>query len=133
VHEESLGQLGTRLVLFQHTKDLNAAVGAAQGWDGDRYRVIRVGEETGIVWATVWDSPTDAAQFVDAVGQAIGRRYRTGAPSVTRRGVRTYTGRERVVVITPLEVGGRNVVTYVDVPTGTSTAVIDPARITVGG
>jgi hypothetical protein len=132
VHEESMGEFGTRLFIYQHTKSLPDAVGAAHGWDGDRYRVIRVGEETGIVWMTVWDSATDAAQFVDAVGQGIGKRYRTGAPSVTRRGVRTYTGRDRTVVITPLEVGGRNIVTYVDVPTGTSPSVIDPARISIG-
>ena len=133
VHEESMGEFGTRLFVYQHTKSLPDAVGAAHGWDGDRYRVIRVGEETGIVWMTVWDSATDAAQFVDAVGQGIGKRYRTGAPSVTRRGVRTYTGRDRTVVITPSEVGGRNVVMYVDVPTGTSPSVIDPARISIGG
>ena len=132
VHEESMGEFGTRLFLYQHTKSLPDAVGASHGWDGDRYRVIRVGEESGVVWVSAWDTATDAAQFVDAVGQAIGRRYRTGAPSVTRRGVRTYTGRDRTVVITPLEVGGRNLVTYVDVPTGTSPTVIDPARISVG-
>ena len=134
VHEESMGEFGTRLFVYQHSKSLPDAVGAAHGWDGDRYRIIRVGEESGLVWLTAWDTATDAAQFVDAVGQAIGKRYRTGAPSVQRRtGVRTYTGRDRTVVITPLEVGGRNVVMYVDVPTGTSPSVIDPARIRVGG
>jgi hypothetical protein len=133
IHEESLGEFGTRLFLYQHSKDQDASVGAAHGWDGDRYRVLRIGEDIGIAWATVWDSATDAAQFVDAVGQGIGKRYRTGAPSIQRRtGVRTYTGRDRTVVITPVEVGGRNVVVYVDVPAGVSPAVLDPARITIG-
>jgi hypothetical protein len=134
VHEETMGQFGTRLFVYQHGKNLQDAVNAASGWDGDRYRVVRVGDEaeSGLVWVTAWDTPTDAAQFVDAVGQGIGRRYRTGAASVSRRGVRTYAGRTRTVVITPVEVAGRSVVMYVDVPTGTSPSVLDPTRITIG-
>jgi hypothetical protein len=131
-HEETMGEFGTRLFLYQHLKSLPDAVGGAHGWDGDRYRVVPSGEENGIVWVTAWDTATDAAQFVDAMGQAIGKRYRTGAPTVSRRGVRTYTGRERTVVLTPIEIAGRNVVMYVDVPAGESTSLIDPARITIG-
>jgi hypothetical protein len=132
VHEETMGEFGTRLFIFQHSKSQPDAVGAAHGWDGDRYRVVAAGEGTALVWVTAWDSATDAAQFVDAVGQAIGRRYRTGAPSVSRGGVRTYTGRERTVVLTPVERGDKNLVMYVDVPAGAPTALLDPARITIG-
>jgi hypothetical protein len=131
-HEEILGEFGTRLVLYQHLKDQTAAVGAAAGWDGDRYRVLRAGSGRGIVWVTVWDTALDAAQFVDAIGQAIGKRYRTGGPSLSANGVRSYTGAGRTVVITPREVGGRNVVMYVDVPAGASPAVMDPSRISLG-
>ena len=131
VHEESLGAFGTRLLLFQHLKDNTAAINAAAGWDGDRYRIVRAGEGAGIVWVTVWDTPTDKAEFVDALGQATGKRYRTDAPSV-RAGVRTYRGAGRVVVITPLQVSGREVVMYVDVPADASPRVLDPRRITVG-
>lgn len=130
--DDTMGEFGTRLFLFQHLKDHTAAVGAAAGWDGDRYRVVRSGSGRGLAWVTVWDTPTDAAQFVDAVGQAIGKRNRTGAPTVSAAGVRTYSGAGRTVVITPREIGGRNVVLYVDVPAGASTAIIDPARITLG-
>jgi len=131
--EDTMGEFGTRLFVFQHLKDNTAAVGAAAGWDGDRYRIVRAGATgRGIVWVTVWDTPVDAAQFVDALGQAIGKRYRTSAPTVSAAGVRTYAGSGRTVVITPREVSSRNVVVYVDVPTGASTAVIDPARITIG-
>jgi hypothetical protein len=131
VHEESMGAFGTRLLLFQHLKDNTGAISAAQGWDGDRYRILRTENGGGIVWVTVWDTPTDKAEFVHAIGQAIGRRYRTAAPSV-RGGVRTYEGMGRRVVITPLEISGREVVMYVDVPSDASAAVIDPRRITVG-
>jgi len=84
------------------------------------------------VWATVWGGATDAAQFVDAVGQAIGKRYKTSAPSVAATGVRTYSGSGRTVVITPREIGGRNVVIFVDVPAGASPAVINLDRISLG-
>lgn len=131
-HEETMGEFGTRLFLFQHLKNNTVAIDAAHGWDGDRYRVVRVGSGRGIVWATVWDSAIDAAQFVDALGQAIGRRYRTGAPSLAASGVRTYTGAGRTVVLTPREIGGRNVVVYVDVPAGVSPSLVDPARISIG-
>jgi hypothetical protein len=130
VHEETLGAFGTRLLLFQHLKNNAVAIGAAQGWDGDRYRIVRSPGGGGIVWVTVWDTPTDKAEFVDALGQAIGRRYRTGAPEL-RAGTRTYRGSGRVVVITPLQIGGREAVMYVDVPTGAPTSLIDPRRITI--
>jgi hypothetical protein len=132
VHEEVLGEFGTRLFVFQHLKNHTAAIGAARGWDGDRYRVLSTPRGRGVVWVTVWDSAVDAAQFVDAVGQAMGRRYRTSAPTVAANGVRTYTGSGRTVVLTPREVGAHNVVMFVDVPDGVSPAVIDPARITIG-
>jgi hypothetical protein len=129
-----MGEFGTRLFLFQHLKNNTVAIDAAHGWDGDRYRVVRTGGGSGrgIVWATVWDSAMDAAQFVDALGQSIGRRYRTGAPSLAANGMRTYEGAGRTVVLTPREIGGRNVVVYVDVPAGVSPSLVDPARISIG-
>lgn len=129
--DETMGEFGTRLFLFQHLKDQTTAVTAAAGWDGDRYRVVGAGKGDGIEWATVWDTPMDAAQFVDAVGQAIEKRYKTPPPTVGPNGVRTYSGSGRTVVITPREISHRSVVLYVDVPAGTSTAIVDPGRISV--
>jgi hypothetical protein len=131
VHEESLGAFGTRLFFFQHLKNNGEAIAAAQGWDGDRYRILRTPNGGGIVWISVWDSATDKAEFVDALGQAIGRRYRTGPVSV-RGDIRIYRGSGREVVITPLQIDGREVVMYVDVPTGAETSVIDVRRIRLG-
>ena len=131
-HEDLLGEFGTRLFLFEHLDNNTVATSAAHGWDGDRYRVVSTPRGNALVWVTVWDSALDAAEFVDATGQAIGRRYRTSAPSVSGAGVRSYTGASRTVVLTPREIGGRNVVTYVDVPNGVSPALIDPARISLG-
>jgi len=130
--DETMGEFGTRLFLYQHSKDITASSQAADGWDGDRYRVVSTERGPGLVWVTVWDTPTDAAQFVDAVGQAVGKRYATAAPTVSRAGVRTYTGKGRTVVISPIETRGKAVVAYVDVPAGARTSVIDLNRITVG-
>ncbi|MGH7636152.1 MAG: hypothetical protein ACREOK_00755 [Gemmatimonadaceae bacterium] len=131
VHEESLGAFGTRLFFYQHLRSNTEAIGVAQGWDGDRYRILRTPAGGGIVWVTVWDTATDKAEFVDALGQAVGRRYRTGPVSV-RGNVRIYRGAGRVVVITPLQIDEREVVMYVDVPTGAETSVIDARRIRLG-
>ena len=133
LHEQVMGEFGTRLFVHQHIRNNSAAIGAARGWDGDRYRVVQTPKGNALVWAIVWDSAVDAAQFVDAIGEGIGRRYRTPAPTQSASGVRTYTGAARTVVITPREIGGRNVVLYVDVPTGVSPALVDPARIVIGG
>jgi len=129
--DETMGEFGTRLFLYQHLKDNTTAVYAAAGWDGDRYRVVPTPRGPALAWVLVWDTPTDAAQFMDALGQAVGKRYRTSAPTVSASGVRTYSGSGRTVVITPTERAGRSVVTYVDVPAGASTSVIDLARIRI--
>jgi hypothetical protein len=131
MHEQVMGEFGTRLFIYQHLRNNTTAIGAARGWDGDRYRVVPTPRGNALVWAIVWDSAVDAAQFVDAVGEAIGRRYATSAPTISASGVRTYSGRGRTVVITPLEIAGRNVVLYVDVPQGVSPALVDPARIVI--
>ena len=131
-HEDLLGEFGTRLFLFEHLDNHTVASSAAHGWDGDRYRIVATPRGNAILWVSVWDSLADAAEFFDAVGQAIGKRYRTGAPTVSQTDARTYAGTARTVVLTPRVIGGRNVVMYVDVPTGVAPTLIDPARISLG-
>src|SRR5262249_289792 len=43
------------------------ATEAAAGWGGDNYRVWDVDGATLLVWRTRWDSPADAAEFLEAV------------------------------------------------------------------
>lgn len=130
-YEETMGEFGTRLFLYQHLQNNTDAVSAAQGWDGDRFRVVHLRTGLALAWASVWDSPVEAAQFVDEVGQAIGKRYRTSAPVVSSAGVRTYQGSGRTVVVTPFEAGGRAAVLYVDVPAGASPTIMPVGRIVV--
>jgi hypothetical protein len=44
-----------------------AAASVADGWGGDRLRVLARGDDLLLVWATAWDTPTDAAGFSDAL------------------------------------------------------------------
>jgi hypothetical protein len=131
-YDETMGEFGTRLFLFQHSKNNQSAIAGAHGWDGDRYRVSGIGKTRRVVWASVWDTPLDAAEFVDALGEGVLRRYRAGAPSSGARGMRTYMGAGRTVIVTHREIGGRSVVVYVDVPTGQPTSIVDVDRITLG-
>jgi hypothetical protein len=124
-HEQTMGEFGTRLLIYQHLRNQTTAINGARGWDGDRYRVVRSGPDRGIAWVSVWDSDVEAAEFADAIGQAIARRYDAPAPTGTRTGVQTYSGAGRTVVITQRQVKGRDVVLYVDVPRGASTSLVN--------
>jgi hypothetical protein len=131
-YENTLGEFDTRLFLFAHLRDQEVAVRASIGWGGDRYVVLRTPNGNGVAWVTVWDSGIDAAEFVDAFGRATQLRYGASAPTIGATGVRSYSGRGRTVVVTPREIGEKNVVLVVDVPAGTSPQVLDLGRVTIG-
>ena len=133
VYQNTLGEFDTRLVLFEPLQDQNLAARAAIGWGGDRYAIVRTPHGNALAWASVWDTPLDAAEFVDALGQAIQRRYRVGTPKIGASESRTYAGRERTVLVTNRQIGGKDAVLVVDVPNGVSPRVVDIGRVTVGG
>jgi len=133
VYANTLGEFDTRLFLFEHLQDQQVASQAAIGWGGDRYAVVRTANGLALVWVTVWDTPVDAAEFVDALGRATQKRYRIAGPTLGAGGARTYSSRTRTVVVTPREIGGKNVVLVVDVPSGASTQLLDLGRVTIGG
>jgi hypothetical protein len=62
------GELGVRLILEQAMPKVEAAK-AAEGWDGDRYRVFGRGKDRICVWASVWDSEAEAAEAEAALRQ----------------------------------------------------------------
>ncbi|HEY2374415.1 MAG TPA: hypothetical protein VGH98_00445 [Gemmatimonadaceae bacterium] len=133
IYENTLGEFDTRLFLFEHLGDQDVASRAAIGWGGDRYAIVHTSGGNGLAWVSAWDSAIDAAEFVNALGEAFEKRYRAPAAKSGAGGVRTYNGSGRTVVVTPREIDGRNVVLVVDVPTGTSTQLVDLARLTLGG
>ncbi|MDQ6718002.1 MAG: hypothetical protein M3Z17_06605 [Gemmatimonadota bacterium] len=128
VYENDLGEFETRLLLFQFLQNQDDAVRGAMGWDGDRYAVVNTPKGQGIVWLSVWDSPTEAGEFYDLLGDAIAKRFSVKA-SAGAAGSKTYSANGRTVQITTFEVGGRPAVSYVDVPGGASTAIIQPTQI----
>ena len=129
VYENDLGEFGTRLLLYQHLKDDQAAPRSAVGWDGDRYVVVKGGAGKGIVWASVWDSTLEAASFSDALVRATTKR--TGsAERAEAAGGATIRPKGRTITVFPRIINGRAVVIYSDLPDGMS-GVIDPAAIKV--
>ncbi len=128
-YENDLGEFETRLFLFEHLKDQNEAVRGASGWDGDRYAVVTTPQGPGIVWLTVWDSPVEAGEFFDLVGQAIEKRFNVKAATSENKSEKSYTSTDRSLKVIATEAQGRPVVIYVDVPKGANTSIVQPAQV----
>lgn len=126
-YENDLGEFETRLFLFQHLNDQNDAIRGAAGWDGDRYAVINTPQGPGIVWLTVWDSSVDAGEFYDLAGQAIEKRFSTKATGSAT--VKKYSAGGRALQLSTVEIGGRPVVIYEDLPAGANPNIIDASRV----
>ena len=129
VYESDLGEFETRIYLYENTHDINRSVSAAAGWDGDRYMLVNLGGKEAMLWATVWDSPVDAAEFIGLLDTALPIRY----PGLKKQGtggeIRRFSGGGRSVEIRGVTVDGRPVVLLTDVPAGASLDLVDPARI----
>jgi hypothetical protein len=130
-YDNDLGEFETRLFLYQHLKDRDAAYRGAAGWDGDRYVSFQTGRGDGIAWLTVWDTSVDGAEFYDLVDTALLKRFENLKPSRASQTQRVYSAGGRTIAVSAVEVGGRPVVLYVDVPAGASPDVIDLKRVTL--
>jgi hypothetical protein len=117
-YENDLGEFGTRLLVYQFTRDQDQSIRAAGGWDGDRYRLVQTGGGSGLAWVTVWDTPGDAAEFVSALDDVMQKRFFV-KPKVSGER-RTFTTSKRTIDVEVRELNGRPVVLYTDVPTGGS-------------
>ncbi|HEX7981467.1 MAG TPA: hypothetical protein VF461_22845 [Gemmatimonadaceae bacterium] len=131
VYENDMGEFGTRLALYRFLKDPATAARAAEGWDGDRFMVVDGKGGAGLVWALVWDSAIDAAEFSDALSRVV--RLRTAAPERTLPGGgAVFQSKGRTISIKPHTIGDRALVIYSDLPDAMGSDVIDPAGITLG-
>lgn len=143
-YSNSFGEFEARLVLVQHLKDEALARRGAGGIDGDRYAVVKLPQGDALVWASVWDQPVDAADFLDLLADAIRRRYEMAPQNVpagattrtlvvpARAASRTQTARDaRHVEISLVQASGRPVVVFVDMPASAGTALIDPTQVTI--
>lgn len=130
VYENGLGEFGLRLFLYQHLKDESYASRAAAGWDGDRYVVVQGAGGRGIVWASAFDTPLEAAELSDAMTRATAKR--TGAPERSvRGGGASFAAKGRTVTIVPRTVGDRTLIVYSDLPDAMSAGVVDPGAISI--
>jgi hypothetical protein len=130
VDQNEFGEFGTRLYLYQHGKNQDASIRASNGWDGDRYALVKTPNGDALVWATVWDTPGDAAEFMSALDGVMRERFNV-RPRVNGER-RHFDADKRVVEVDVREVQGRPVVLYVDVPTGVNPAtLIDFAKVKV--
>ena len=137
----ALGEFDTRLFLYQHSSDLGGAARAAAGLAGDRWAAVRTGGGEAFVWLTVWDSGVDAAEFYQAAGEAVGKRYEGARADSSAPGGRgagstmTFASAARdggrVVRVRALDVQGRPAVLYVDAPSAGDLDVVDAARATL--
>ena len=80
-------------------------------------------------WATVWDSPGDAAEFMSAIDEVMAKRFNV-KPRVTGER-RHFDTAKRTIDVDVREIGGRPVVLYIDVPAGSSTNLVDFAKVKV--
>jgi len=67
LHDDSLGELETGILLETHTGSRLSA----EGWDGDRFVLLENGDGTRVlVWVSVWDSESQRDRFVQALEQS---------------------------------------------------------------
>lgn len=134
IYRNDFGEFETRLLLFQWSRDQNAAVRAAAGWDGDRYMLFETPSGDGVAWLTVWDTPVDAVEFFDVADAALAHRFRDLRAERVSAQERRYTGGERAMRLTATEVQGRPAVLFVDVPRGErSDEILDLSRARLTG
>ncbi|HEV8233430.1 MAG TPA: hypothetical protein VGP84_02490, partial [Gemmatimonadaceae bacterium] len=81
------------------------------------------------VWATVWDTPGDGAEFMAAIDAVMRARFNV-LPHVTGEH-RHFDTPKRTIDVDVREVGGRPVVLYVDVPAGSTTSLVDFSKVKV--
>ena len=74
IREDGLGELETSLFLSEHLGA--AAATSAQGWDGDRYRLVQTDQGNVLEWVSVWDDAASADRFANAYRQIALRRGR---------------------------------------------------------
>jgi hypothetical protein len=78
--EDGLGEFETRLLFSQLLGNEAQGAALAQGWDGDRYRLLATPAGAVLVWYSVWDDDRAAARFFSGLQRAWARRRSAGPP-----------------------------------------------------
>lgn len=103
VYDNDLGEFEMRLFLQAHVA-VGGQARAAAGWAGDRYAILAgpSGTDTAFVWATVWDSEVDAAEFEAAYREAFHSRFGGAAG-----GASDLVGQDAWAGVEEIRIGGR--------------------------
>jgi len=131
------GEFETRLAMAQFNNKPDEVRRAAGGLAGDQYAVIRTPSGDALVWASVWDSPVDAADFLQVMGEAARKRYELPKPEPVIGNLRRFDVPQtpkraaRTVTLALEQLGGKPVVIFMDLPAGLMPP-LDAARITLG-
>lgn len=127
-YENDMGEFETRLFLYQHLKDQNASILAADGWVGDRYLILKTPHGDGLAWVTVWRSAVDAGEFRTAMQKVFTARYPKVQATEGPQGTHLIAD-GRSMLLSGGDVAGHSVIVYVDVPAADKTDVIDLSKI----
>jgi len=78
---DTLGEIGTRLLIQTLLGEMLPAVQAADGWDGDRFALLRPRTDRpgapGLIWLSTWDSQAHAHRFCTTYARALTRHLGT--------------------------------------------------------
>ncbi len=88
VHEDGLGAAELSVFMEEHTGGSDTT-----GWDGDRYVLFELAGQSGLIWASIWDSATDRDRFVRQLGASL-----TGFPDGGRLESRDFAGRPGAIL-----------------------------------
>ena len=129
VSQNDFGEFGARLYVYKHTGDQDLSIRASNGWDGDRYALVKTPAGNAFVWVTVWDTPNDGAEFMSAIDAVMRARFNI-LPRVTGEH-RHFEAPKRTIDVDVREVGGRPVVLYVDTQAGSNANLVDFSKVKV--
>lgn len=87
IENNVMGEFMTRVLFEQHLPKDEAKT-AAEGWDGDRFVAYARGNDVAFAWASVWDSESDAEEFVAAYRRLAAKRSPGADAYIERRGPR---------------------------------------------
>jgi hypothetical protein len=128
-YQNSFGEFETRLALAELLGDVAPASAAARGHDGDRYASLAVAGGEGLAWVSVWDTPLDAEEFAETVGNAYAKRYSAKVATVSGR--REIVAESRRVTVRTEKIGDRDVTIVEDLPASIRTFAVPVAAITL--
>lgn len=127
-YENTVGEFETRVLLYEQLRDVSGAARAAQGWGGDR---IALAAGDVLLWASAWDTQSDAAEFFESVSRMMGIRYEAAAEGQAGATTRVVRAPGRRATVSIGDVGGRPTVLVVDAPEARG-AAFSLANVQVG-